>query len=57
LEQFIENNDGVQRFARDFYIRWKEAERKQDSGEAESVCARGRALREEEDIVSNKIDC
>ncbi len=43
-EQFIENNDRVQRFARDFYIKWKEGEREQDSGvtqrERECVCER-----------------
>ncbi len=41
-EQFIENNDRVQRFARDFYTKQKEGEREQDSGETEreSVCQR-----------------
>ncbi len=34
-EQFIENNDRVQRFARDFYIKCKEGEREQDSRETE----------------------
>ncbi len=39
-----------------FYIKWKEGEREQDSGETERVYARGRALQQEEDSVSNKID-
>jgi hypothetical protein len=41
-EQFIESNDKVKRFARDFHIKWKEREREQDSGETEteSVCER-----------------
>ena len=58
-EQFIENNDNMKRFARDFYIKWKEREREQDSRETERVCvcARGRALRKEEDSIGNKIDC
>jgi hypothetical protein len=45
-------------FARDFYIKQKEGEREQDSGdtERECVCARDRALRGEEDSISNKID-
>ena len=58
-EQFIENNDRVQRFARDFYIKWKEGEREQDSGvtERERVCARlGRALQTQEDSIGNNID-
>ncbi len=57
-EHFIENNDRVQRFARDFYIKWKEGEREQDSRvtERERVRARGRALQREEDSVTTKID-
>ncbi len=38
-----------------FYIKQKEGEREQDSGE--TVCARGRALQGEEDSIGNKIDC
>ncbi len=58
-EQFIENNDNMKRFARDFYIKWKEREREQDSRETERVCvcARGRALRGEEDSIINKKEC
>jgi hypothetical protein len=55
-EQFIENNDRVQRFARDFYIIWKEGEREQDSRETKRGCVRSRALQREEDNLSNKID-
>jgi len=40
LEQFIENNDGVQRFAWDFYIKREEVEREQDSRETERECVR-----------------
>ncbi len=54
---FIANNDNPKRFARGFYIKQKEGEREQDCGETERECVRGRALREEEDSVSNKIDC
>ncbi len=39
----------------DFYIKLKEGEREQDSGETERVCARGRALMEEEVSLGNKI--
>jgi hypothetical protein len=37
-----------------FYIKWKEGEREQVSGD--TVCVRGRALRQEEDSAGNKID-
>jgi len=49
----------VKRFARVFYIKQKEGEREQDSGETERecVCARGRALRQEKDSTANKMDC
>jgi hypothetical protein len=30
---FISNNDKMERFARGFYIQWKEGEREVDSGE------------------------
>ncbi len=43
-EQFIVINERVKRFARDFYIKRKEGEREQDSGdtdrERECVCVR-----------------
>ncbi len=43
-EQFIVIIDDVKRFAWDFYIKWKEGEREQDSGdterERECVCER-----------------
>jgi hypothetical protein len=41
-EQFIIINDNLKRLARDFYIKWKEGEREQDSRETEreSVCER-----------------
>jgi hypothetical protein len=58
-EQFIEISNDLKRFSRSFYIRWKEGEREQDSGETEreSVFTRGRVLQQEEDRVGNKIDC
>jgi hypothetical protein len=37
-EYFIQNNDRVQRFAKDFYIKLKEGEREQDSVETEREC-------------------
>ncbi len=37
-EQFIVINDNLKRFARDFYIKWKEGEREQDSRETEREC-------------------
>ncbi len=52
-DQFIVINDNQKRFARDFYTKRKEGEREQDR---ERMCARGRALRGEEDSVDNKID-
>ncbi len=39
-EEFIVINDRVKWFARDFYIKQKEGEREQDSGETERVCVR-----------------
>ncbi len=42
LEQFIIINDNLKRIAGDFYIKRKEGEREQDSGETEreSMCER-----------------
>jgi hypothetical protein len=48
----------VKRFARFFYTKRKEGEKELDSEETEreSVCARGRELRQEVDSVTNKTD-
>jgi len=53
---FIANNDRVQRFARVSHFKQKEGGREQDSGETERECVRGRALRQEKDSVSNKTE-
>ncbi len=37
-EQFTENSDKLERFARDFYIKWKEGESQQDSGREAEHC-------------------
>ncbi len=39
-ELFIVINDNLKRFAGDFYIKRKEGEREQDSGETEAECVR-----------------
>jgi hypothetical protein len=57
LEQFIVINDDMKRLARDFYIKRKEGEREEAMERHERVCARGKALRGEEDGIGNKIDC
>jgi hypothetical protein len=57
-KNFIANNDGPKRFAEGFFIKQKLGEREQDSGETkrERECVRGKALREEEDSISNTMD-
>jgi hypothetical protein len=48
----------VKRFARDFYIKWKEGEREQNSGETESECVRETEHCREREIASAiKVDC
>ncbi len=56
-EQFIENNDNVKVFARDFKIKQKEGEREQNIRETEKVCVKDRALQGEGDSIGNKVDC
>jgi hypothetical protein len=56
-EQFIIINYNLKRFARDYYIKWKEGgKRARQWRDRESMCVRGRAVWREEDSIGNKID-
>jgi hypothetical protein len=52
LEQSIVINDNLKRFARDFYIKQKEWERKQDNGKTEREYVRAVEHRGEREIAS-----